>query len=313
MIADLIAGPDDSAARPDPSRRDHPLMTRRTLFVALAGGILVAPLTAETQQAQGPKAAKIGFPLGGTLSTPSVQMEPFKQTLRERGMDRGTEPHARVSNKRFELLKEADPHIVRVAVIYNPLNSGHELAVVAIEAAAKTLKIRIQRLAVRAPADFDAVFPVMTPQRVDAVTIVEDAMIHSYALRVVDVALKRRVPAVFGLSILVEAGGFISYGPNRAELWHKAALLTDKILRGAKPGDLPVEQPTKFELVVNLKTARTLGLTSPQSLLLKGAKPADLPVEQPTQFELVINLKTARALGITVPHSLLLRADEVIQ
>jgi hypothetical protein len=219
-------------------------------------------------------------------------MEPFKQTLRERGMDRGTEPHARVSNKRFELLKEADPHIVRVAVIYNPLNSGHELAVVAIEAAAKTLKIRIQRLAVRAPADFDAVFPVMTPQRVDAVTIVEDAMIHSYALRVVDVALKRRVPAVFGLSILVEAGGFISYGPNRAELWHKAALLTDKILRGAKPGDLPVEQPTKFELVVNLKTARTLGLTSPQSLLLKGAKPADLPVEQPTKFEFVINLKT---------------------
>jgi hypothetical protein len=88
-------------------------------------------------------------------------------------------------------------------------------------------------------------------------------------LRVVDVALKGRVPAVFGLSILVEAGGFMSYGPNRAELWHKAALLTDKILRGAKPGDLPVEQPTKFELVVNLKTARTLGLTIPQTLLLR--------------------------------------------
>jgi ABC-type uncharacterized transport system substrate-binding protein len=85
----------------------------------------------------------------------------------------------------------------------------------------------------------------------------------------VDVALKGRVPAVFGLSILVEAGGFMSYGPNRAELWHKAALLTDKILRGAKPGDLPVEQPTKFELVVNLKTARTLGLTIPQTLLLR--------------------------------------------
>ena len=90
MIADLIAGPNDSAALPDPSRRDHLVMTRRTLFVVLAGGILVAPLAAEAQQAQGPKAAKIGFLLGGTLlSTPSIQMEPFKQTLRERGWIEG--------------------------------------------------------------------------------------------------------------------------------------------------------------------------------------------------------------------------------
>jgi putative ABC transport system substrate-binding protein len=143
------------------------------------------------------------------------------------------------------------------------------VAVVAIEAVAQTFQLRIQRLAVRAPADFDAVVPVMTRQRVDAVTLVEDAMIHSYALRIVDVALKGRVPVVVGLSSLVEAGGFMSYGPNRAEFWRRAALLTDKILRGAKPGDLPIEQPTKFELVINLKTAKTLGLTIPQSILLR--------------------------------------------
>ena len=143
---------------------------------------------------------------------------------------------------------------------------GHHLA---IEAIARTLQLRIQRLAVHAPADFDAVFLVMTRQKVDAVTMVEDAMVHSSALRVVDAALKGRVPAVVGLSSLVEAGGFMSYGPNRADLWRKAALLTDKILRGAKPGDLPIEQPTKFELVINLKTAKALGLPIPPTLLAR--------------------------------------------
>jgi len=172
-----------------------------------------------------------------------------------------------INVKRLELLKEAAPYIARVAVIYNGLNAIDERAVAEVEAVATTLKLRIQRLAVNAPTDFDAVFPVLTPQKVDAVTIVEDALIHSHALRVVDVALKGRVPTLVGLSSLVEGGAFMSYGPNRPELWHKAALLTDKILRGAKPGDLPVEQPTKFELVINLRTAKTLGLMVPRSLL----------------------------------------------
>ena len=318
-------------------------MDRRTFIGTLAGGLLAAPRAVEGQE---PKAAKIGFLLGGTLSSPGIHLEPFKQTLRERGwiegknltlVDRygegqherlpalarelldlgvdvivaeGTPPtraakqvtttvpivmvatgdpvgsglvsnlarpggnltgsswfFSEINAKRLELLKEAAPHIARVAVVYNPLNPVSEPAVVAIEAAAKTLKIRIQRLAVRAPADFDAVFPVMTRQRVDAVTVLEDGLTNSQSLRVVDVALKGRLPAVFGLSNLVVAGGFMSYGPSRPELWHQAALLTDKILRGAKPGDLPVEQPTKFELVINLKTAKALGLTIPQSLL----------------------------------------------
>ena len=301
------------------------------------------PFVAETQER---KAATIGFLLGGTSSTPSVQIESFKQTLREKGwiegqnltleyraaeghyerlqglarelVARGVDvivtdgtPQTRASIevsrtipvvmattgdpvasglvsslahpggnltgasyflpeinvKRLELLKEAAPYIARVAVIYNGLNAIDERAVAEVEAVATTLKLRIQRLAVNAPTDFDAVFPVLTRQKVDAVTIVEDALIHSHALRVVDVALKGRVPTLVGLSSLVEGGAFMSYGPNRPELWHKAALLTDKILRGAKPGDLPVEQPTKFELVINLRTAKTLGLMVPRSLL----------------------------------------------
>jgi ABC-type uncharacterized transport system substrate-binding protein len=152
-------------------------------------------------------------------------------------------------------------------VVYNPLKPISEPAVVGIEALAKRLTIPIQRLAVRAPADFDSVFPMMTKQSVDAVTVLEDPLTHSESLRVVHVTLKGKVPAAFGLSSFVVAGGFLSYGPSRPELWRKAALLTDKILRGAKPGDLPVEQPTEFELVINLKTAKALGLTIPPSLV----------------------------------------------
>ena len=174
-----------------------------------------------------------------------------------------------INVKRLELLKEAAPSIARVAVVYNPLNPAVEPAVVAIEAAAKPLRIGIQRFAVRAPADLDAVFPVMANQKVDAITVVEDSMIYSQGLRIVEVALKARIPVVFGSSGFVAAGGFMSYGTNRPGLWHRAALLTDKILRGAKPGDLPIEQPTKFDLVINLKTAKALGLTIPPSLLLQ--------------------------------------------
>jgi putative ABC transport system substrate-binding protein len=104
---------------------------------------------------------------------------------------------------------------------------------------------------------------------VDAVTVVEDPMIQSQSLRVVEATLREKVPAVFSLPSYVVAGGLMSYAPNRADLWRRAAQLTDKILRGAKPGDLPVEQPSTFELVINLKTAKALGLTIPQALLLR--------------------------------------------
>ena len=323
-------------------------MKRRTFIGVLAGGLLAAPLAAEAQQAQAPKAAKIGFLIGGTSSSPVIYIEPFKETLRERGwiegqnltlvsryaeghyerlpalarevLDLGVDvivtegtPPARaarqatttvpivmattadpvgsglvsslahpggnltgvswffseINTKRLELLKEAAPRITRVAVVYNPLNPISEPAVVAIEAAAKALKFRIQRLAVRTPEEFDVVFLVMTKQKMDAVTVLEDPMTHSLSHRVVDVALKGRVASVFGLSNFAAAGGLMSYGPNRPEMWRQAALLTDRILRGAKPGDLPVEQPTKFELVINLKTAKAIGLTIPQSLLVR--------------------------------------------
>src|SRR5215468_3517288 len=107
----------------------------------------------------------------------------------------------------------------------------------------------------------------MTRRSANAITVLEDGVINLQALRLVDAALKGRIPTVFGLSSLVAVGGLMSYAPSRPELWRKAALLTDKILRGAKPADLPIEQPTKFELVSNLKTAKILALTIPPSVL----------------------------------------------
>jgi len=112
-------------------------------------------------------------------------------------------------------------------------------------------------------------FLAMTRQRVDAVTVLEDPMTNSQSRRVVDAALRGRIPAVFGPSDFVTGGGFLSYGPSRPDMWRQAALLTDKILRGAKAGELPIEQPRKFELAINLKTAKALGLTIPKTLLLQ--------------------------------------------
>ena len=174
-----------------------------------------------------------------------------------------------IVTKRLELLKEAAPNVVRVAVVYNALNPISEAALAAMESTGKTFKMRIQRLAVREPADFDTVLGALTRSTVDAVVVLEDPMTHSQSQRVVDAAIRGKVLAVFGLSTFVVAGGFMAYGPDRRALWRTAALLTDKILRGAKPADLPIEQPTQFELIINVKTAKALGLTVSPSLLLR--------------------------------------------
>ena len=160
------------------------------------------------------------------------------------------------------------------SVIYNPLNPVDEEAIVAIEATARARNVRIERLTIRAPADFETVLTRLTRQRWEGVMIVEDWMIRLQMPRVEETAFREKVPAVFGLPNYV-AGSLTSYGPNRPHLWRRAARLTDRILRGAKPGNLPVEQPSTFELVINLKTAKAVGLTIPPSLLAR----ADLVIE----------------------------------
>jgi putative ABC transport system substrate-binding protein len=137
------------------------------------------------------------------------------------------------------------------------------------EAAARTLGLQLQLLGVRDPTEFDSAFSTMTGERAAALVVLPDAMLHSQRRRIVDFAAKSRLPAMYYAKDYVEAGGLMTYGASFPDLWRRAAIYVDKILKGAKPADLPVEQPTRFELVVNLKTAKALGLTIPQSILIR--------------------------------------------
>ena len=172
-------------------------------------------------------------------------------------------------SKGLELLKEALPKVRRVAVLSNPGNPAHAGATSNAKAAAKSLDMRLLLLEAREPNQFDAAFAGMAKGRVDALVVVPDGMFLLHRARLAELTARNRLPSIHGLRESVEAGGLMSYGPSNFAMFRRAALFVDKILRGAKPADLPVEQPTKFELVINLKTAKTLGLTIPRSLLLR--------------------------------------------
>ena len=174
--------------------------------------------------------------------------------------------------KRMELLKQAMPGISRVAVLLVPTDVAEgqgDATLKAAEVAARTLGMRLQLVKVRGPGDIDRAFSDMTKERADGLTLLGGRMLFEERGRVVRLAAKKRLPAVYGLKEYVDVGGLMAYGPNVQELFRRAATYVDKILRGAKPADLPVEQPTKFELVINLKTAKALGLTIPPSLLAR--------------------------------------------
>ena len=174
---------------------------------------------------------------------------------------------ADLSSKQLELLKEAVPRAVRITVLWNPNNPWHSLALKGVEASARSLAVRLQVLGARGPEELDPAFAAMTKERAGAVLILSDPMTFFHRTRLADLAAKRRLPTMFGVKGYVDAGGLMSYWANQADLYRRVATYVDKILKGAKPADLPVEQPTKFELVINLKTAKALGLTIPPSLL----------------------------------------------
>jgi len=175
---------------------------------------------------------------------------------------------ADVSIKQLELLKAAVPRAVRIAVLWNPTNPWHPLALKGAEAAARSLALQLHAVAVRGPEELDAAFAAMTRERAGAVLVLADPMTFYHRARLADLAAKRRLPTMYGGSRgYVEAGGLMHYWADQADLYRRVGSYVDRILKGAKPGDLPIEQPTKFELVINLKTAKTLGLTIPPSLL----------------------------------------------
>jgi putative ABC transport system substrate-binding protein len=172
-----------------------------------------------------------------------------------------------VVGKQLQLLKEVAPKISRVAILLNPNNPGHPVVLRQAETAARALGIQLQVLHARTPAEIDAAFVAMRGQGAGGVLVGRDALVLVQRTQIAALAAKGRLPAVYGFRENAEAGGLMAYGASVSAMYRRAATYVDKILKGAKPGDLPVEQPTKFELVINLKTAKALGLTIPPSLL----------------------------------------------
>jgi len=171
--------------------------------------------------------------------------------------------------KRLELLKEVVPGVSRVAVLWNAANPFTVLNMRETEAAARTLGLHVQSLEVRGLDDFDNALPAAIRGRAGALIVVDDPLTCLHRERLGDFAAKNRLPTMYGFRQCAGTGGLMSFGASLADLYRRAAIYVDKILKGAKPRDLPVEQPTKFELVINLKTAKALGLTIPPSLLLR--------------------------------------------
>jgi len=174
-----------------------------------------------------------------------------------------------LGGKRLQLLKEAVPGLSRVAVLWNPFNPDSTFVLSGTEMAARTLGVQLQSLEVRRPEDFDIVFAAITSGRADALMTVDDPLMIVHAPRIVDFAAKTRRPAIYGSSEYVDRGGLMAYGPRSVAAFRTTLTYVDRILKGAKPADLPVTEPRQFELVINLDTAKALGLTIPQSLLLQ--------------------------------------------
>jgi putative ABC transport system substrate-binding protein len=170
--------------------------------------------------------------------------------------------------KRLEVLKDAVPRVRRIAVLVNPDNPGTKPNLQAMDVAAKALQLVLERFDARGPADLESAFAAMVAKRCDALTVLEDPKIIVNFKRIAELAAKQRLPSIGAVEI-TEAGGMIGYGVNFLALYRRAAVFVDKILRGARPADIPVERPTRFELAINMNTAKALGLKIPQSVLLR--------------------------------------------
>lgn len=177
--------------------------------------------------------------------------------------------HSVLATKRLELLKEVVPSASRVAVLSNAAWPTHSRQLKDIQAAAPAFGVTVLSLPVTGSDEIDRAFATMRKERPGGLIVLGDPLLSNYRRQTVDLAAKSRLPTIFTTRENVDAGGLMSYGANLTDLWRRAATLVDRILRGANPADLPVEQPTEFELVINLRTARTLGLTLPPSLLLR--------------------------------------------
>jgi len=172
-----------------------------------------------------------------------------------------------IVGKQLQVLKEVVPNVSRVAVLWNPANPGSAPQLREAEAAARALRVQLQVLEARVPKEIDSAFATMTRERAGALVILADDICTNRRRQIAELAMRRHLPSVYGVREYAEAGGLMEYSFDPLEMEARAAIYVDKILKGVKPSDLPIEQPSKFELVINLKTAKAIGLTMPPSLL----------------------------------------------
>jgi ABC-type uncharacterized transport system substrate-binding protein len=208
------------------------------------------------------------IPIVATMSNDPVQSGLVTSLGRPGGNVTGvTMVYDELAGKTVELLKEAAPRVSRVAVLWNPNHADPEFR--ETQRAARILGVRLQSLEVRQAGDFEGAFQAAVRERAEALIVVTSRIMLLHRQRIADFAMKHRLIVVGGWGPWAQLGGLLTYGPNQADMWRRAASHVDKILKGAKPADLPVEQPTRFELVINMKTAKALGLTFPPSILVR--------------------------------------------
>jgi len=238
-------------------------------LVRLKVDVIVAPAGSAALAA---KNATSSIPIVMMAPNDPVEMGLVASLRRPGGNITGTAytPGPAIFGKQLQILKETVPNASRVAILSNPADPSFALQVMReVEAAAQSLRIRLQHVEARGPEEFEGAFAAMARERAEALLVAGGSTFLVHRARVAELALKGRLPTMYSARENVAAGGLMAYSVNRSDLTGRAAVYVDKILKGAKPADLPVEQPTKFELIINLKTAKALGLTIPQSLLLR--------------------------------------------
>jgi putative ABC transport system substrate-binding protein len=236
-------------------------------LVALNLDVMV---TAGTPATLAVKKAAISVPLVMAAIGDPVSIGVVPSLARPAGNITGLSAMApELEGKRLQLLGEVVPKLSHVAVMWNPLNEFQEISIRQLNAAGETLQIKVQPVAVGVAKDLDAAFATLVKDKPNALIILADRIFLHNRARLIDFATRNRLPGVYTYRELVEAGGLMSYGPSYEDLHRRAATYVDKILKGAKPADLPIEQPTKFNLVINRKAAKALGLTIPPSILAR--------------------------------------------
>jgi putative tryptophan/tyrosine transport system substrate-binding protein len=199
----------------------------------------------------------VGSGLVASLAHPGGNVTGFSQMIPE------------LSAKELQLLKETIPHLTRVAVLWNPATPWHPKVIAELKAEAPSLSIELSFVGARTPEQVGPAFAAISRAHAQALYVIGDALFLTHRMMLLRQVSKARLPGIYAQRVVAEAGGLMSYGTNYEDLFRRSAGYVDKILKGAKPADLPIEQPTKFELVVNLKTAKALGITIPESILLR--------------------------------------------